>query len=92
MGRRVAKPRFFILLSVIAVAVFFAGTLAVRARMERNAELLRQIRQEQQALVDQYGQLEKDIEYAQTDAYIENRVREELGWIKPGEIRYMSGK
>lgn len=91
MYGRVAKPKFFILLSLIAVMVFAAGTLAVKARMDRNAETLRQIRQEQQALVDELGQLEDDIEYAQTDAYIENAARETLELIMPGEIRYMSG-
>lgn len=89
MQRRTVRPRFFILMSVIAVLVFCAGTMAVNARMNQNAELLRRIRQEQQALVDEIGRLEQEIEYAQTDDYIENAAREELGWIMPGEIRYM---
>lgn len=90
MQRRTAQPRFFILLSVIAALVFFAGTTAVRVRMNQDAELLQQIRMEQQALVDEIGQLEQEIEYVQTDEYIENAARDELGWIMPGEIRYMT--
>ena len=70
MKRKTVRPRFFILLSVIAVLVFCAGTMAVRARMEQNAELLRQIRQEQQALVDDLDQLERELEYVQTEEYI----------------------
>ena len=89
MKRKTVRPRFFVLLSLIAVAVFCAGTMAVRARMDQNAELLKQVRQEQQALVDELDRLEEEIEYAQTEEYIENAAREELKWLKPGEIRYM---
>ena len=92
MSRKTVRPRFYILLSVIAVLVFCAGTMAVRARMNHNAELLRQIRQEQQALVDEIDRLEQEIEYSQTDEYIENAAREELGWLMPGEIRSMPGE
>lgn len=91
MSGRTAKPRFFVLLSVIAAMVFVAGIAAVRVRMDRDAELLQQIRMEQQALVDEIGELEREIEYVQTDEYIENAAREELGLIMPGEIRYMNG-
>ena len=92
MQGRKAKPRFFILMSVVAALVFVAGTTAVRVRMDQDAELLQQIRMEQQALVDEIGQLEQEIEYSQTDEYIENAAREELGWLMPGEIRYMPGE
>lgn len=88
-GRR-TQPRFFLLMSVIAALVFVAGTAAVRVRMDQDAELLQQIRMEQQALVDEIGQLEQEIEYVKSDEYIENAARDELGWIKPGEIRYMT--
>ena len=91
MHGRTAKPRFFILLSAIAALVFFAGTMAVRVRMNQDAQLLQQIRMEQQTLVDEIGQLEQEIEYVQTDEYIENAARDELGLIRPGEIRYMNG-
>lgn len=91
MHGRTAKPRFFILLSVIAALVFAGGIAAVRVRMDRDAELLQQIRMEQQALVDEIGELEQEIEYVQTDEYIENAACEELGLIMPGEIRYMNG-
>ena len=90
MQGRKAKPRFFILMSVVAALVFVAGTTAVRVRMDQDAELLQQIRMEQQALVDEIGQLEQEIEYVQSDEYIENAARDELGWIKPGELRYMT--
>ncbi|MDO4355661.1 MAG: septum formation initiator family protein [Clostridia bacterium] len=87
---RTAQPRFFLILSVIAALVFVAGTTMVRMRMNRDAQRLAEVRLEQQALVDEIGRLEQQIEYVQTDDYVENAAREELGLIMPGEIRYMS--
>ena len=89
MSNRKVKPRFYILLSVIAALVFFCGVMAIRGRMAQDARLLQQLRREQQTLVDELSTLEEDIEYAQTDEYIENTAREEYNMIKPGEIRYM---
>jgi cell division protein FtsB len=89
MNNREAKPRFFVLLSVIAALVFAVGVMAVRGRMARDAEVLQQLRREQQTLVDSISELEDELEYAQTDEYVENAAREELNMIMPGEIRYM---
>lgn len=89
MSRKTVKPRFFLILALIAAVVFAAGTWAVRARMDQNAQLIRQIRQEQQALVDELARLEEELEYVQTEEYIENAARDELNWLMPGEIRYM---
>lgn len=90
MHGRTAQPRFFLILSVIAALVFVAGTAMVRVRMNRDAQRLAEVRLEQQALVDEIGRLEQQIEYVQTDDYVEEAAREELGLIMPGEIRYMS--
>lgn len=91
MHGRTAQPRFFVILSVIAALVFVAGTTMVRTRMMQDARRLAEVRLEQQALVaDLIHQLEQQIEYVQTDEYVENAARDELGLIMPGEIRYMS--
>lgn len=90
MHGRTAQPRFFVILSVIAALVFVAGTTMVQARMKQDARRLAEVRLEQQALVDEISQLEQQIEYVQTDEYVENAARDELGLIMPGEIRYMS--
>lgn len=90
MHGRTAQPRFFVILSVIAALVFVAGTTMVRTRMMQDARRLAEVRLEQQALVDEISQLEQQIEYVQTDEYVENAARDELGLIMPGEIRYMS--
>ena len=90
MHGRTAQPRFFVILSVIAALVFVAGTTMVRTRMMQDARRLAEVRLEQQALVDEISHLEQQIEYVQTDEYVENAARDELGLIMPGEIRYMS--
>lgn len=89
MHAREVKPRFFILLSVIAAVVFAVGVMAIRTRMANDALVLQEIRRQQQTLVDEIDALEDELEYVQTDEYIENAAREELYMLKPGEIRYM---
>ena len=36
------------------------------------------------------GELEKEIEFVQTDEYVERAARDELGLIMPGEVRYVN--
>lgn len=36
--------------------------------------------------------LEADIEFSKTDAYIERLAREELGYVKAGEIKFVSAE
>lgn len=90
MQIRRAQPRFFLLLALIAALVFAAGTGMVNMRMRQDARRLAEVRREQQALVDEISRLEQEIQYVQTDDYVKNAARDELGLIMPGEIRYMS--
>ena len=36
--------------------------------------------------------LESDLEFSRTDAYIERLAREELGYVKQGEIKFVEGQ
>jgi len=87
--KRVAKPRFFLFIMVIAVAVFscsyfFEGRY-IKVQEKRIAEL-DGIR-EAAALAN--GELERKIIFTETDEYIERVAREELSLLKPGQIRFV---
>ena len=90
MRTRRESAGFFLLLSVLAAAVFLGGGFAMRSRMDADAKRLAEVRQQQQALIDEIGDLERRIQFAQTDAFVENAARSE-GYLRPGDIRYMSG-
>ena len=36
------------------------------------------------------GELQEEIDFVQTDAYVERAARDELGLIMPGEVRYVN--
>ena len=77
---------------------FLTGALLVAAlgmvflSQERKLEV---IRQEQQALSEEYAalQIEKQrieymIEYAQSEEYLLQYAREKLGYVKPGDVKF----
>lgn len=77
---------------------FFAGALLAVAlglvflSQERKLEA---IRQEQQALGEEYAALQAEkqrieymIEYAQSEEYLLQYAREKLGYVKPGDIKF----
>lgn len=45
---------------------------------------------ERDQIVREIGELEKEIEFVQTDEYVERAARDELGLIMPGEVRYVN--
>ena len=57
---------------------------------------MRKLQDEHAALAQQKSDSEMEmdklmhmLQTAQTDAYIESVAREKLGWVKPGETRYV---
>lgn len=77
-------------LSVVAALVFAGSVMAVQYRIDQETETLMRVRQEQQALIDDLALLDQEIRYVQTDDYIIDAARDDLGMINPGEIRYMT--
>lgn len=90
MRSRKIKPRFFVIVSLMTALFFFGGVKVVQMRIDQEAKQLARVRLEQQALVDAVNELEAEIEYVQSDEYIKDAARDDLGMIMPGEIRYMS--
>jgi len=88
----VLKPRVkvFILFLIIGYfsVVFFKQELKIREQYDRADELRQQIAEVQ----EKNKELERLIQYTQSDEYIEKVARERLGWVKQGEIKFVEKK
>ena len=87
--KRAIKTRFFVILFL--VVMLYAGYLFVKQQLkmgELNAQAA-EIQQQIEQVDDANEQLERDIEYAQTDEYIESQARDKLGWVKEDEIKFI---
>lgn len=92
MGKR--KHRFkwsrlrIVLLAVAgayALFTFVSHQPTMSAALERREELL----SEQQSLQHQLDYHEHEMEFIGSEEYIEQEARERLGWLKPGETKYV---
>ena len=90
MRRVYFKPRFFVIAFVVLAIVMGASYCVERSMLRADAERLQRKTAERNALASEIDQLQKQIDFAQTDAYIERVARDELGLIMPGEVRYVS--
>lgn len=85
------KIRFRFYVFVLCAVMLYAGYALVSQWMEMN-----RLKAEQQALQQQIDsakltmdKLNNLIEIADSDEYIESVAREKLGWVKPGETRFV---
>ena len=85
------RKRANILLILLIPILLYVGYLFVRHSLQLRE--LRAHESEVQTQLDQLKQenssLTKEVEYANTDSYIERVVREVLGWVKPGDIKFV---
>ena len=75
----------FIALAVYLMVLLFGQQGTLTAKMERNQELKAQIAGAQAQLVE----LQEEEQRLDTDAYIEQKAREILGYVKSNEIVYI---
>ena len=75
----------FIALAVYLMVLLFGQQGTLTAKMERNQELKEQIADAQAQLVE----LQEEEQRLNTDAYIEQKAREILGYVKSNEIVYI---
>ena len=75
----------FIALAVYLMVLLFGQQGTLTAKMERNQELKAQIAGAQAQLVE----LQEEEQRLDTDAYIEQKARELLGYVKSNEIVYI---
>lgn len=81
--------RFF--LSVVCILLVYASvTLVIQygEYQKRSAELAEQQQKEAELRLEKQ-ELQHIFDYTKTDQYIEYIARKTLGWVKPGERRYV---
>jgi len=90
-GRGV-KPRFWGIMIALTVMIFGGGKLVLNQKLAEDVRYLEALKERYVELTDMVSDLEEDIAYAQTDAFVERMAREQLGLIMPGEIRYVCSR
>ena len=75
----------FIALAVYLMILLFNQQGTLTAKMERNQELKQQIASAEAQLTE----LQEEEKLLETDAYIEQKAREILGYVKSNEIVYI---
>lgn len=90
MHARQVCPRFWLLLTLTAALVFSISFLVTRGRLDAASVQVESLTAQRDQLVAEIGELQEEIDFVQTDAYVERAARDELGLIMPGEVRYVN--
>lgn len=90
MRRVNPKPRFYLIMFLVLAVVLGTSFAVAEGKLREGRARLAERTAERDALVNRVGELQSEIDFAQTDAYIERMARDELGLIMPDEIRYVS--
>lgn len=91
---RKRRPRFrwerlvFPALLLVMLGFFAVTLLDQQARLNSLAEEEEQLTEYLSGLSLERDRLDRMIDYAGTDAYVEQMARDILGWVKEGEIRF----
>ncbi len=80
---------FIILLVICYFSVIFVKQEIKIRQQHAKADALRQQIAEMQS---KNRELQRLIQYTQSDEYIEKVARERLGWVKEGEIKFIEKK
>ena len=60
------------------------------SRLDAASAQVSALTEQRDQLVREIGELQEEIDFVQTDAYVERAARDELGLIMPGEVRYVN--
>ena len=84
-------PRFWLFMIVTTLIVFGVSFGVLQHRYSEGERQLARINECRDELDLQVRDLNDELEYVQTDAYIIRAARDQLGLIMPSEVRYVSG-
>ena len=91
MQRRISvRPRFYVFIIVIMLLCFGVSGIASQVHYSRVSQRVNGLASQRLALSSRVKELNSQLNYVRTDAYIERVARDELNMIMPGEIRYVS--
>ena len=89
--RRRTTPKFWLFMIVTMVLMFGVSFGVLQHRYSEGERQLARINDYRDELDLQVRDLNEELEYVQTDAYIMRAARDQLGMILPGEVRYVNG-
>lgn len=89
--RRRTTPKFWAFMIVTMLIVFGVSFGVLQHRYSEGERQLARISDYRDELDLQVRDLNEELEYVQTDAYIIRAARDQLGLIMPTEVRYVSG-
>lgn len=81
--------RWHVVLLILAVIAFIGVLIVNDSRLRGLNEELALVRKEVTEVNEELADKERELDYAQTDAYIEREARKRFGYMKPGETRYL---
>lgn len=83
-------PKFWLMMIVTTLFVFSVSFGVLQHRYNQGQRQLDEVIARHTALYLQVLDLEEEVEYVKTDAYIQRAARDDLGLIMPGEVRYVN--
>ena len=89
--RRRMTARFWLFMIVTMLIVFGVSFAVLQHRYRQGERQLNEICSSRNDLILEIQDLEKALAYSKTDDYIVRAAKDELGYIMPGEVRYVNG-
>ena len=91
MHRRIRiQPRFWLFVIALMVLCFGASSAVAQYRYAQVSDHLSALNEDKILLTNRISDLNAQLDYVRTDAYVERVARDELNMLLPGEIRYVS--
>ena len=89
--KRRMPARFWLYMIVATLLVFSISFCVLQHRYNLNSRQYAELEARHTELYLKLMDLQDEVDYVKTDAYIERAARDDLGLIMPGEVRYVSG-
>ncbi|HZJ56707.1 MAG TPA: septum formation initiator family protein [Clostridia bacterium] len=87
--RYVLKPRLKIFLALLAIGYFGFNLLKQEIKINEQDDRILDLREKIVQAEDTNAELERLIQFTESEEYIEKVARERLGWVKKGEIIFI---
>ncbi len=87
--RYVLKPRMKILLVLLFLSYFGITMFKQEIKMNEQGERIRTLKEQIAQTEEINADLERLIQYTESEEYVEKVARERLGWVKKGEIIFI---
>lgn len=89
--KKTVKPRFWLLMIAVMAIVFCGVYISQGQYLTSQAESVQALERQKAQALDENAALQRKIDFAKTDEYIERVAREQLGLLKKNEVRYVTG-